>query len=385
MCYSDVEALYYSEGLNQGKVPYADQKVEYPVLIGAFMAVAAEIVRVYPAADRPAGFFDVTALLLALCALVVVGTTVRLAGGRRGWDSLMVAAAPVLLLHAFTNWDLLAVALTGAGMYAFSRGRPGWAGVALGLGVAAKLYPLLLLVLVFPPLAIRARQERPRDARGPWSREPAVVTFGGAALAWVVVNVPIWWAYPSAWAEFYSRNFHRVADWDSIWYALQAAVGHQFTSTGLTSTLTLAVGITVVVLLAGVLVAVFAAPAQPRVAQVAFLVVLALLLGNKVWSPQYSLWLLPLVVLARPRWGLFLIWQASEIWLLFTRFYFFVGIDKPGQGLGGALRPIFLYSVLARDAVLVTIAGYVLWEMFHPDQDVVRVAEGRDPAAALAY
>ena len=45
---------------------------------------------------------------------------------------------------------------------------------------------------------------------------------------------------------------------------------------------------------------------------------LAFLLTTKVWSPQYSLWLVPLLALARPRWRLTLVWQFSEIavWML---------------------------------------------------------------------
>ena len=33
-----------------------------------------------------------------------------------------------------------------------------------------------------------------------------------------------------------------------------------------------------------------------------FLIVVAFTLTNKVYSPQYSLWLVPLAVMARPRW-----------------------------------------------------------------------------------
>ena len=44
-----------------------------------------------------------------------------------------------------------------------------------------------------------------------------------------------------------------------------------------------------------------AAPRRPRLPQLCFLVLAAFLLTNKVWSPQYVIWLVPLAVLARPR------------------------------------------------------------------------------------
>ena len=37
VCYSDVLPLYSTEKLNEGKVPYIDHPVEYPILIGAAM------------------------------------------------------------------------------------------------------------------------------------------------------------------------------------------------------------------------------------------------------------------------------------------------------------------------------------------------------------
>src|SRR6201999_4626162 len=54
------------------------------------------------------------------------------------------------------------------------------------------------------------------------------------------------------------------------------------------------------------------APRRPRVAQLAFLVVAAFLVTNKVWSPQYSLWLVPLAGLAVPRWGVPLGWRSVD-------------------------------------------------------------------------
>ena len=45
---------------------------------------------------------------------------------------------------------------------------------------------------------------------------------------------------------------------------------------------------------AGVAALGFRAPRPPRLASLAFLLVAGFLLVNKVWSPQYSLWLVPL-------------------------------------------------------------------------------------------
>ena len=77
----------------------------------------------------------------------------------------MVGLSPLLFVHAFTNWDLLAVALATLGMWAWARRRPVLAGVLLGLGVAAKLYPVLILGALFL-LCLRAGRLRHLAADG---------------------------------------------------------------------------------------------------------------------------------------------------------------------------------------------------------------------------
>src|ERR1700733_16278092 len=114
-CYTDIYPLYYNEGLSAGKVPYTGHPVEYPVLIGGAMQAAAWLVRNVNPVIRGREFFDVTVVLLAVCAVAGVLATARAAAPGARAQALMVALSPALILSAFVNWDLIAVALTALG------------------------------------------------------------------------------------------------------------------------------------------------------------------------------------------------------------------------------------------------------------------------------
>jgi uncharacterized membrane protein len=108
---------------------------------------------------------------------------------------------------------------------------------------------------------------------------------------------------------------------------------------------------------------------RPRVTQVAFLLVAGFLLLNKVYSPQYALWLLPLAVLARPRWRSLLVWQASEVLVWVMTMLYYLGTENRGVEVEW-----FFLAVLLRDVVLVTLIGLVAREVRRPDDDVVRTS-----------
>ena len=117
---------------------------------------------------------------------------------------------------------------------------------------------------------------------------------------------------------------------------------------------------------------------RPRFAQLAFLMVAAFLLTNKVWSPQYSLWLLPLATLALPRWRLVLAWQFSEAvcWILLM-------LQFDGDKAKGL--PIYPFDVAAiiRGALLITLVVKVIREAIRPDRDLVRQARQDDPTGGM--
>ena len=66
------------------------------------------------------------------------------------------------------------------------------------------------------------------------------------------------------------------------------------------------------------------APVAPRLSQLVFLIVASFILFNKVYSPQFVVWLVPLAALAWPKWKDFLVWQLFEVlhfWAIWMYLY----------------------------------------------------------------
>ncbi|MCU1605855.1 MAG: conserved rane protein of unknown function [Modestobacter sp.] len=368
-CYSDTVPLFGLRGLDAGQVPYLDSPLEYPVLTGGFMELAAVLARGYDGLAATVGslpsvvpvesYYVVTCLLLSVCALLVTRSVLGLAG-RRPWDAAMVGLSPLLFVHSFTNWDLFAVALASLGMWAWARRHPVLAGVLIGLGTAAKLYPVLLLGVLFV-LCLRAGRLRA------WGAAALA-----AAVAWVVVDVPIAVLAPENWVRFFALNGSRPADPDTLWNMALHVTHNRILDGPLAegqspSVLNAVVAAALVVLAVAVGALALLAPRRPRVAQLAFLLVAGFLLLNKVWSPQYSLWLLPLAVLARPHWRSLLLWQASEALLWVPRLLWYLGTDKKGVDVEW-----FFFAVGLRDIAVVVLMALVVRDIWHPERDRVR-------------
>ncbi|WP_262402673.1 glycosyltransferase family 87 protein [Actinomadura sp. CNU-125] len=390
-CYTDVYPLYYVRGLNDGLLPYFDsfpgtdiRFVEYPVLSGGFMQLVAWLVGPFDDAGRGMAFYNVTVLLLAGCAVATVLATAYTAGRRSLRTGLMVALSPALLLSAYINWDLLAVGLSALALAAWSKRRPALAGVLLGLAIAAKFYPLLFLgPLVL--LCVRAGQWRAMGRM-----------LAGTAVAWLAVNLPVMLFAWDGWLQFYTFSQERGIDWGSIWFFLrdQGMPGLDDTDRlnllGTGTTFALCVGIAVLAL---------AAPRRPRLAQLMFLVLVAFMLPNKVWSPQYVLWLLPLAVLARPKLPAFVVWQIGEIVYFFGIWWFLLSVSAqtPGQDLSGTLsavlslnapeggisQDVYGIALLARFVTVLVLAGLIVWDVLRPSADMVRIDGTDDPAGGF--
>jgi len=375
-CYTDIYPLYFQEQLSAGKVPYTGHPVEYPVFIGAAMEAVAWVVK--PISDpsiRGREFFDVTVLLLVVFSLAGTLATAYLAGQSRRWTALGVALAPGLILAAFINWDLIAMGLVALGMAAWAARRMVLAGVLLGLAVATKFYP----VLFFGPLLLLClRAGRMRAFR---------TTMVAATVAWLVVNLPVAIAAPAGWGTFYGLSATRPADWGSIWYYFETErwpfLGSlNLTTLNLLSATVFAAGCVLIGLL------ILAAPRRPRVPQVFFLVLAVFLLSNKVWSPQYVVWLVPLVVLCRPRFWAYAAWQLAEVSYFFAIWAYLITISTVNgpvspESVGGITPGVYFAALLARFAAVVLLAALVVRDILRPEADLVRAAGDDDPAGGV--
>ena len=339
LCYSDVVPLLGTEQLTGGRLPYLDacdrrteyQCDEYPVISMWTMRAAAWV-----SGDDVARFFWANAVLLSLAAAIVAVAVYVMAGRRALW----VALAPTMLIYAFVNWDLIAVACATTATLAYLRRRDIWTGVLIGLGAAAKLYPALLLV---PFVAGRFRAGEP---------ERGTYLTWAAIGAWLAVNLPFALAAPGGWWEFFRFNGQRPADWDSIWFiACHRATGNF--SCGHTGVINLASAALFVALVA--VLWRWKASREPGFARwtLGFPVIVLFLLTSKVYSPQYGLWLLPWFALVLPGARLFVAFEIADVLVFVTRFSWFAELS----GFGGLPIGPFEIAVAFRAIVLALCIG----------------------------
>ncbi|MHA7666967.1 glycosyltransferase family 87 protein [Mycolicibacterium sp. HS_4_1] len=388
-CYSDTVPLYTAELLNLGKFPYksswietdsahkprvqydgtrAVRYMEYPVLTGMYQYASMSVAKTYTALSKLVRipvvaevimFFNISAFGLALAWMATVWATMRMSG-RRPWDAAVVAGSPILIFQAFTNFDALATACAAGAMLAWSRRKPVVAGVLIGVGVALKLYPLLLLI----PLAMLAVRT------GKW--RPVAKTAITALVTWIAVNLPIMVMYPRGWSEFFRLNTRRGDDMDSLYNVVKSFTGWGGFDTNLgfwqpPTVLNAVSAVLFVLCCAAIAYVAWTAPQRPRLAQLAFLVVAAFLLTNKVWSPQYSLWLVPLAALALPHRRILLAWMTIDALIWIPRMLYLY--DDPKFGLP---EQFFTTTVLVRDIAVIGLCALVVRAIYRPEHDLVR-------------
>lgn len=360
VCYSDIQFLWLGRDIDRHVFPYihggitpdgalVGGAVEYPVLSGLLMWLGAL------RADNDAQFLWYSALLLAPFALLIAWLLVRLAGRA----ALLWAVGPPLVLYAFHNWELPVVCTMVGAVYVMVmlprlslRTRGMLAAALLGLGFCLKLYPaifvppLMLYVLTggdehptttrrgrVVPDGSRVGRSTSLRLRGHIAPFPPAPTLGrrfdvrgalstGAVAAGTVllVNLPFALGGYDGWRASIEFQMQRQADitTNSIWYwGLRQAFGPDAVGTwAFQSTVSIVSPILVLAAFALALWLGWSRYTESGVYPwlgVSGAMLCGFLLFHKVHSPQYTLWLLPFVILLEVPWSVIGSYLVADI------------------------------------------------------------------------
>jgi hypothetical protein len=352
----------YGHSMLDGRVPYRDFPVEYPpAALPAF---------VLPAAVTLGGGYGsyVVAFewLMALCgAALAAAVALVLAGRHRSRPALSAAVALVGLAPlalgpvVVSRFDLWPAALTAAALAALVGGRYRVALAVLGVAVAAKLYPV---VLVGPAIVYVWRRAGRREAVVAASVLVAVIAvlflpFLVLAPHGVVASIAGQASRPLQIESLGSAVLIAIHHLDGLVVTVQSSHGSQNLAGSAAATVAVIQG--VLQALAILLVWLWFArgpSTDERLLRACAAALAAFVALGKVLSPQFLVWLLPLVPLVRGRRGV----AAGALLgcaLVLTQLWF------PYRYLALAydLDPVSSWLVLARDLVLVGLLAVLVW------------------------
>jgi uncharacterized membrane protein len=339
LAYSDILALHEDRGATRHRVPYVEEKVEYPVLLGLGMWLPSVL------APGRVAYFGLTFALLAISALATLWLLAALPG-TRPW---IWAASPALLVYGALNWDLLGIVPLLAGLWLWAKGRERAAAVALSLAVWTKFFPVLVLGIL---LSI--------SLRGSWRKTAALA--GIFLVISAAVNLPFMILAWPRWSWFFEYNAIREIEPSLYLLAGLDARG----SIGAAN----AISALAVICAAAAIAVVELRTRRLDAYNASCALVCVFFIVNKVYSPQYWLWVVALLALAAiPGWlaGAASVIALADFAASFARLH--LQADRAWAQAAWFDRTIFWPAVALRYAAL---AACALWAFTH----ILRKADG---------
>ena len=332
LAYSDILALHEDRGAARHRLPYLEDRVEYPVLLGLAMWLPSVL------APGRAGYFALTFALLAISAL---GTLWFLAAipAAKPW---VWGASPALLVYGALNWDLLGILLLLAGVWLWAERRERASVAVLSLAVWTKLFPLLVLGILLL-IALRGPVRRTLELAGIFLAVSLALNLPFALLGW------------PGWSWFFQYN--RIREIEPSLYLLLGADGRAFVPAAN------AIAALAVLAAAAAIAAVELRGRRLHPAKAACALVCVFFLANKVYSPQYWLWVVALLALAAvPGWlaGAASVVALADYAASFARLH--LQAERAWALAGWFDRAIFWPTVGLRYAVL---AACAVWAFAH--------------------
>lgn len=201
---TDVLLVYWRSGIGQSAhlIPYVQFSFEYPVIVGFLVYVTSGLARMiscssiscssnssgfFLALDYYVFFMDV---VLGAFTLGTVYYVYKICDAARKdmsriWKAFLIT--PTFLLYPLFNWDMIAIFFTVVAVWYTIQHRTRYAALSLGLGIATKLYPAMILPVVMA-------EEKTWKAR--------LIVFWIAALVFGLLNAPLMILNLSGWTSW---------------------------------------------------------------------------------------------------------------------------------------------------------------------------------------
>ena len=301
--YSDILNLSLKHYIRAGHVihplPYVHDRIEYPVLLGFVLWLPSWL------PGGPASWFAAAGVLTAAATFGSIALLRRQHPPSAWW----IAATPALLLDAAINWDLVGIVFLIAAVVWFGERRFALSGASAALGTWFKLFPVIVAPMALAALGARwwrssaaptlpAGTGTPHGSValvGPVVRRPSarwrpfarwLIPF--AALS-AVIMVPFLLVARSNTLWFFRFNSERPEK-DSLWGMLGKVVGTTVVDNHTINDGSLLVVVVAVAYGAWMVWRTADADQARAVALAAAMTIIAWMAVNKIWNPQYVLW-----------------------------------------------------------------------------------------------
>lgn len=342
--YSDIAVLYERDRLWSRPIPYIDYPNEYPVGLGLLSWAISHL------SNGEVAYLLITVAILLASGLLIL-LLGRHFGGARLW---LFALSPALLWYGALNWDLFALCFLVASLLALRLGRDGTGGFLLALAVWTKFFPIVLVPLV---ILDRLLQRRWRDA--------ALFSWTFAAIS-VAMNTPFAIGVGpdgvrlrEGWLRFFAFNQARPQE-ANLWTLPEWAGLRLDTATiNRASEVLLLLGLVAVGGLLWFVRRRTTAASVDVVLPAALLLLGWWFLVNKVYSPQYSLWLIVLLALLGAS-----TWLAVGFAIADTAWFIAILLAVAERGWSGWMHAdVLLAPLVFRELmtlVIIVWAAYIL-------------------------
>jgi Glycosyltransferase family 87 len=350
----------YARAMQQHQVPYRDFTIEYPP--GALLPIAAPLVAASSSHDSYRHWFEIWTALAgaALAALTsVLALELLTPFSAAVGSSLLIALLPLELgTVVLTRFDLWPALFVAAGILCLVRSRAALSGIAIGIAVAMKIYAAVLVPLVV--LYAGAR----------WGRAAAWRFVAGVAGAVAAVVVPFAVLSPGGVWSTFSHQAGRALQFETLGSSLLLAAAQVFhkhlerdfsnASQNLGGPLPDHVATVQVVLQVAAILTCWVAFARgertlERLFRYSAAAVTAFAVLGKVLSPQYLIWLVPMVCLIEGKRG-----NAARLTLLAAMLATQLWFPTRYWDLVLKFDPFSIWALLARDLLLVSLLGTLL-------------------------